>query len=365
MKIGIVDADLIDKGTRHPNLALMKLSGWNKELGNEVSLLERYEDIPLYDKVYIGKVFSFTRVPQNLSLYHNIQCGGTGFYEDGGENLPDYIEHHMPDYNLYNDFINKQIEKGIKREHYSDYLDYSIGFMTRGCFRKCPFCVNKKYDHAFRHAHVKEFLDKTRPKIYLWDDNVLAYSKWKDVFEELIETGKPFQFRQGMDIRLMTEEKAEFISKVKYHGDFIFAFDHIEDKKQIEKNLRIWKKHCKKTTKLYVLVAYDSQDIRDIVNMLERIKILMQCGCIPYIMRYEAYKTSEFKGLYIQIARWCNQPRFYKKMSFRQFCEANQKYHKNPKTLCSTLQTLRDFESVYPDIAARYFDLRFEDLRMR
>ena len=364
MRIGIVDADLIDKGTRHPNLALMKLSGWNKEVGNEVSLLERYEDIPAYDKVYIGKVFSFTRVPENLHIYHNIQCGGTGFYEDGGDNLPDYIEHHMPDYNLYNDFINKQIGKGIKREHYSDYLDYSIGFMTRGCFRRCSFCVNKKYDHAFRHAHVKEFLDETRPKIYLWDDNVLAYSKWKEVFEELIATGRPFQFRQGMDIRLMTEEKAEFISRVKYHGDFIFAFDHIEDKKQIEKNLRIWKKYCKKTTKLYVLVAYDSQDIRDIVNMMERIKILMKCGCIPYVMRYEAYKSSEFKGLYIQIARWCNQPRFYKKMSFRQFCEANQKYHKNPETICSTLRTLRAFEHDYPDIAAKYFDLRFEDLRM-
>lgn len=364
MKVGIVDADLIDKGTRHPNLALMKLSGWNKEIGNEVSLLERYEDIPLYDIVYIGKVFSFTRVPANLHLYHNIQCGGTGFYEDGGDDLPYYIEHHMPDYNLYNGFINRQIEKGIKRDHYSDYLDYSIGFMTRGCFRRCSFCVNKKYDHAFRHAHVIEFLDETRPKIYLWDDNVLAYSKWKEVFEELNATGKPFQFRQGMDLRLMTEEKAEFISRVKYHGDFIFAFDHIEDKKQIEKNLRIWKKYCKRTTKLYVLVAYDSQDILDIVNMLERIKILMKYGCIPYIMRYEAYKFSEFNGLYIQIARWCNQPRFYKKMSFRQFCEANQNYHKNPETICSTLKIMRAFEHAYPDIAARYFDLRFEDLRM-
>ena len=26
MKIGIIDADLLDKGTRHPNLALMKIA---------------------------------------------------------------------------------------------------------------------------------------------------------------------------------------------------------------------------------------------------------------------------------------------------------------------------------------------------
>ena len=30
MKIGIIDADLLDNGTRHPNLALMKISGYYK-----------------------------------------------------------------------------------------------------------------------------------------------------------------------------------------------------------------------------------------------------------------------------------------------------------------------------------------------
>ena len=29
--IGIIDADLLDNGTRHPNLALMKIRGYQKE----------------------------------------------------------------------------------------------------------------------------------------------------------------------------------------------------------------------------------------------------------------------------------------------------------------------------------------------
>ena len=37
MKIGIIDADLLDNGTRHPNLALMKISGFMKSQGNDVS----------------------------------------------------------------------------------------------------------------------------------------------------------------------------------------------------------------------------------------------------------------------------------------------------------------------------------------
>ena len=32
-----------------------------------------------------------------------------------------------------------------KRKEFEYYLDYSIGFATRGCFRQCSFCVNKNY----------------------------------------------------------------------------------------------------------------------------------------------------------------------------------------------------------------------------
>ena len=58
--IGIIDADLLDNGTRHPNLALMKISGYQKELGNDVTLLEDYYSIPKYDEVYLSRVFDFT-----------------------------------------------------------------------------------------------------------------------------------------------------------------------------------------------------------------------------------------------------------------------------------------------------------------
>ena len=42
MNIGIIDADLLDNGTRHPNLALMKISGFNKEKGHNVTLLNSH-----------------------------------------------------------------------------------------------------------------------------------------------------------------------------------------------------------------------------------------------------------------------------------------------------------------------------------
>jgi len=363
MRIGIIDADLLDNGTRHPNLACEKISGFYKEAGNDVKLIIDYSDIDNYDEVFMSKVFDFTQVPidvNNKELYPHLHIGGTGFFWKDAPDLPYEIEHHMPDYHLYDEFIDKEIARGIKPIRYKDYIDYSIGFTTRGCFRKCEFCVNEKYDHAFRHAHVSEFLDVTRKYIYLWDDNIFAYSRWFDVFDELNATGKPFQFRQGLDMRLMTDRKAKVLSESKYHGDYIFAFDHIEDRDLIESKLDIWQQFCTKIPKLYVLCGFDSQDETDIANTFERIKILMKHHCLPYIMRHEFYEKSKYRGIYVTLARWCNQPNFLKKKSFREYCEANQDYHINPNTLCAALASMRAFEKDHPDIAGKYFDMKWD-----
>ena len=54
MRIGLVDVD----GHNFPNLALMKISAYHKEQGNEVSWAGSLEH---YDKVYMAKVFTFSR----------------------------------------------------------------------------------------------------------------------------------------------------------------------------------------------------------------------------------------------------------------------------------------------------------------
>ena len=361
MRIGLLDADLMDHGTRHPNLALMKLSGYYKELGNEVDLIYKsYEEVNDFDEIFVSKVFTFSNIPEWILEKENVHIGGTGFFEGGGENLPEKIEHHKPDYDLYKKYVEEQLDNGKSRTVFADYVDYSIGFATRGCFRKCAFCVNKKYDRAYRHAPITEFYDESKPYIYLWDDNVLAYPQWEDVLDELEKTGKPFQFRQGIDLRLMTDRSAYRFNHTHYHGDFIFAFDHLKDKETIIKKVQLWKRYSSKICKMYVLCGFESQDETDIEGVFQRISILMEYGCLPYIMRHEKYKTSRFKGMYIELARWCNQPQFFKKKSFREFCTANQFYKKDKRSNCAAYQTMLDFEAEFPHIAAKYFDMRFD-----
>ena len=399
LKVGIIDADLLDHGTKHPNLALMKISAFCKGYGHDVRLICSYDEVDNnceYDVVVLSRVFKFTKIPDfinSLIEKHLIYYGGTGFFEINGPNLPDEVEHHMPDYELYSEYIEKDTggDEKLKEKRWHDYLNYSIGFTTRGCIRHCDFCVNRLLNRVVEWSPVSEFLDENRTSIYLWDDNIMAAPPkvFAKVMDDLNKTGKSFQFRQGLDIRLMTPQKAQLLNDVNYHGDFIFAFDHYrlddpEERKQVEqtiKGLKIWREYCKKKTKLYVLVGYDGQDVKDIEGTFYRIKILMEYGCVPYIMRFEDYEKSEFKDLYVQLARWCNQPGLFKKKSFRQFCAMDEGIHQGLKNVdyddimsipkdklkyknyWKCFRVMLDFEKRFPEIAEKYFDLRFEDLR--
>ena len=330
----------------------------------------------LFDKVYISKVFTDTAVPENVLKLPNVEYGGTGFYFDKAPDLPYEIEHHMPDYHLYDDFINKLIDEAVMKEdtdekkqavrkhmrtEFKEFLDYSIGFVTRGCFRKCGFCVNKKYDRVFEHSPLAEFYDPSRPKICLLDDNFFGYPGWKNILQTLQSTGKPFKFKQGLDERLLTTDKCELLCASKYDGAITFAFDRVEDYPLIEKKLQMLRRHTQKQFMFYVLVGFESQDEKDIENAFVRIQLLMKYGCIPYIMRYEAYKNSPYRSLYVTLARWCNQPHLFKKMSFRQFCQLNQQHHKTKNTTCSAMSAMLDFERTHPEIAKKYFDITFSD----
>lgn len=371
MKIGIIDADLIGrKKHRFPNLACMKIAGYYKEKGDEVKLLLDYDNIKEYDKVYISKVFTDTYIDSKILDMNNVIYGGTGFFYDKAQPLDDQIEHTMPYYDLYKDFVENEINNGSKRNEFAYYLDYSIGFTTRGCFRQCVFCVNKNYKKVSRHSRVEEFLDPSRKYICLLDDNILGSKEWKDIFKELNDTGKRFQFKQGMDERILTEKKCNVILNSNYIGDYIFAFDDIDDKELIESKLKLWNKckgENKRTTKFYVFCGFDRNDKydeefwkQDIIDTFERVRILMSYGCLPYIMRHENYKNSPYRGTYITLARWSNQPSFFKKKSYREFCEASQSTTKNG--LCASMRYLQEIEDKYPEIAEEYFDIKFEKI---
>ena len=365
MRIGIVDADLISrKKHRFPNLACMKISAYYKGRGDDVSLLRSYNEIENYDKVFVSKVFSETPVPDGVMELPQVECGGTGFYYKNAPPLPPEIEHIMPDYHLYDEFVFELLESGVDRPALKYFLDYSIGYTTRGCIRGCTFCVNECSRASVLHSPVEEFLDPERKYICLLDDNVLACKDWRSIFDQLNATGKRFQYKQGMDERLLTDEKCEVIFNSNWIGDYIFAFDNIADRRLVERKLQLMRHHTEIIPKFYVFCGFnhDEPDTypagfweKDIRDVFERIKVLMSYKALPYIMRYPDYKKSPYCGMYNTIARWVNQPSFVKKKSFREFVLNTPGQNK------AAPRYMAEFEQHHPEIAAEYFDMKWSD----
>lgn len=208
MRIGLIDVD----GHNFPNLPLMKLSAWHKQQGDIVEwyepLLHGFPNEPL-DKVYMSKVFSFT---SDYPYYVNaaeVSKGGSGYcielidgkevyHKENDTQLPYEVEHIYPDYSLYPELTKNT----------------AYGFMSRGCPRGCDFChvEAKEGRKAYKVADLSEFW-RGQKNIMLCDPNLIACPEWKELIQQLVDSKAMVNINQGIDIRLMTEEKAEMIKK--------------------------------------------------------------------------------------------------------------------------------------------------------
>lgn len=368
MRIGIIDADLLyRKRHRFPNLACMKLSAYWKEQGFETELLLDYSQAGEYDWLYVSKVFTDTFVPEHILTRETTVYGGTGFFYDKAPVLPEAIEHHTPDYHLYDQMVKENSAGEKKKKEFQFYTDYSIGFLTRGCFRKCSFCVNKNSTGAVAASPLKEFYDPSRKKLCFLDDNFFACAEWEKIFSSVLETGRRFQFRQGLDLRIMQKRQMELLASGKLDNGMIFAFDHIKDQELIVRKLELLREVIPvpyQKIKLYVLCGYDwegtwkadfwAKDIRDVFI---RIEILMRYKCLTYLMRYAAWERAPeiYKGMYINLSRWCNQPAQYSKKSLREFCTGQGEYS-------SCFRYLTAFEALHPEMA-HYLDMKYEEVQ--
>ena len=370
MKIGLIDAEiLVNRKKRFPNLAIMKLSSFFKSQGHDTQLILNYDDLYLYDQIYLSCVFSKTRslLHEPLLQKHRVICGGTGFYYDKYDDAPHLTqdqEHAMPDYSIYDEWIKYRLSDEEKEENLKYFTDFSIGFLTRGCFRKCSFCVNRNSKRSALHSPVSEFLadDGKRNLLSMLDDNVLALGQHDlpslmRLLNELIQITTDrksrFEFKQGMDLRLMNQEYAKLFAQARYNGDFIFAFDNLKEQKQIEKGLTIFRNEVQKDSiKAYVFCGFPEPVLDDIVSAFQRIKILWKYHALAYIMRHDKYLQAKppYKNIYVQLGRWCNQPRFQKKMTFRVFCN---------KSGGIASDNMRQFQDLHPSVSDKFFDIAY------
>lgn len=201
MKIGLIDVD----GHHFPNLALGKISRYHKRQGDSV---EWYDPFEHYDKVYMAKVFTFTQEYEYFINADEVEKGGTGY--DIHKTLPDFIDRLQPDYSIYNKVDNKT----------------AYGFLTRGCPNKCFWCiVPKKEGKQHPYMDVEEIAIEGRTNLILMDNNVLASDYGLQQIEKIIEKGYRVDFNQALDARLVTEDIAKLLARVKWLNQIRFGCD--------------------------------------------------------------------------------------------------------------------------------------------
>jgi hypothetical protein len=164
--------------------------------------------------------------------------------------------------------------------------DGSITFASRGCVRKCGFCSVPKLEgppSALKYS-ISQFVHPKHTKVILWDNNILGNPNWKTIFEELERLGRKVDFNQGLDARLVTEEVADKVSKLR--ADFIrLAYDYHGIGPAVGKAIERLSAHGISPRKIVVYTLYNYID--DPEDLYERILDLLQWGAVSYPMRFE------------------------------------------------------------------------------
>lgn len=292
MNIGLIAVD-----SDYPNLALMKISAWHKSQGDSV---EWYNPFDQYDIVYMSKIFSFTPdYGQWITNAKNIRKGGTGY--DLHSVLPEEMEFVTPDYSLYPNIDNKT----------------AYGFLTRGCPNKCKWCVVPRKEGNIRpYMDVDDVAVDGRTNLVLMDNNVIACDYGLEQIQKIIDRGYRVDFNQALDARLVTDDIAKLLAKVKWIDVIRFGCDTPKQIKECEEAMRMIDSYRKNPAQylMYTMIGNNfdealsrlshwktfkrvrivAQPFRDVDNP-HQIVPQWQKDMARWAMRREIYTTCEFR----------------------------------------------------------------------
>lgn len=257
-----------------------------------------------YDAVYVSSIFTINNFVSVVGC-ECVETGGTGISIT--KCLPDEIDNLTEDYSIYPDNTS------------------SYGFITRGCNRNCPFCfVPKKEGKIHLYRNWKDVVK--HKTTYFLDNNFLAYDKCEDILRELVKYNIKCQFNQGLDIRLITDDRARLLADMNYIGEYIFAFDDCHYERSVNIGLNIFRQYEKRDwkEKFFVYCDANTQSIQDVVY---RVNWCIDNKVLPYIMRNKNCWESINRDFYTDLAAYCNQPNLVKKMTFEQYIKKRQPHN--------------------------------------
>jgi len=264
---------------KYPPLGLMKISTYHKSRGDEVFFYKGTSDAVRklnWDIIYITTMFTFQwkRTIETIQFYQqgkqnnkrNVKVGGTlaSLLQEDVENetgitphfgLWEEIDKLKPDYSLAD---------GVY-EYYTN--NASIGYMTKGCPNHCPFCAVPRLEPKYvDYIPLEHQIDHSKKDLILLDNNVLASAEFPRIVEDIkkhgFEKGAKFgkahryvDFNQGIDARLLTEEKMQLLSELALKPLRI-AFDDVKLERLYVQKVHFARKYGVRHLSNYILFNF-------------------------------------------------------------------------------------------------------------
>ena len=301
MNIGLLAVD-----SNYPNLALMKISSYHKGKGD---IVEWYNPFDNYDIVYMSKIFSFTPdYGQYMTNTTKICKGGTGY--DIFSTLPEEIEHIKPDYSIYPSIGHKT----------------AYGFLTRGCPNKCKWCIVPKKEGVIRpYMDVEEIAIDGRNELILMDNNILASDHGIEQIEKIIKMNEgrkkkiKVDFNQGLDARLVTDEIAKMLSRLKWIQQIRFGCDTPKQIEECEKACAMIDKHGYKGEYFFYCILLEDFD-----ESFSRVNHWKKKGSSRYLPHCQPFRDIANRSQIIpqwqkDMARWTDRKHLFRTCEFEDF----------------------------------------------
>lgn len=234
MRIALVDGS--PKSVLYP-LPLLKLGAWQKDAGNHCELFidGRLPEPGAFDEIWVTTRFTFDVLFARSLILEAVQRASRVWV--GGISvtlLPNYFknlgadihlgllpaaESYAPDYSLL---------EGVP--------EYSITHTSRGCIRKCKFCMVTKLEPEFSHrSDWERDLSPETTRVLFYDNNWFAkdpedFKSDVEKIKRLVSDEKItwFDFNQGLDARLLTDEIADMLEGLPM-DPVRFAFDGLHE----------------------------------------------------------------------------------------------------------------------------------------
>lgn len=295
MRVLVVDVD-----SMIPNLALHKIVAYHKSRGDKIwQMKDKKTSMPMplfirdFGKIYISCVFSWNK--ERCKKWEGIaDIGGSGYSLD--TELPPEIEVMKPKINL--------------------------GFVTRGCIRKCFFCVVPRKEGKIRQvADIYDIWDGKAKGVTLLDNNILALPKvFFETCKQIKKENLQVDFNQGLDHRLLTDQICQELFSLRIKPEagskLRFAYDDVSYKPTVLKALEMLKRNGMKdwNTRWYVYVG-----LKDTVEtILERVNLLRDWHQTAFVMldRDErVFGRKDFKSIRV----WCAAVWHFARVPFSEF----------------------------------------------